>query len=85
MEFMQNAGSFLISIGYTQGFTKTTENNYQKGFIEIVLFKTNFIRRRIFQGRVFSQHSFDNATLRRLKIVTMKQTKSNVSFKKDKK
>ena len=72
MEFTQNAGLYLISQGYTQGATKTTSNNYQKGRIEIVLHETSFIRRKIFDGRVFSQINFKNADLALLKKVIVK-------------
>lgn len=84
MKFMQNAVLFLISQGYTQGATKTTENNYQKGSIEIVLYERSFIYRRVFEDCVFIQSHYPDATLKRLKIVTMKQSKSNGSLQKDK-
>ena len=72
MEFIQNAGLYLISQGYTQGATKTTSNNYQKGTLEIILYDKSFIRRKVFQDEIFSQINFKNADLALLKKVIVK-------------
>lgn len=72
MEFSQQASTFLLSIGYIQGATKSTENNFQKGRVEFVIYEFSFIRRKIHDGRIFSQINFKKADLELLKKVTDK-------------
>jgi len=67
MEFSQQGKAYLLSEGYTQGATKTTENNYQKGRVEVVVNETSFEHRQIVAGNVAYKVFFKDAELYQLK------------------
>jgi hypothetical protein len=77
----QDFKNCLLANGFTQGGTKTTENNFQKGTIEIILNDSSFIRRKVHRGDIFSETNFKNADLALLETVISKQ-RSAVFFGK---
>ena len=73
MEFKQEAKNYLLSQGYTQGATKTTDNNFQKGMVELVINDTTFECRRVVAGNILSRNEFKRADLVLIKKAISKE------------
>jgi hypothetical protein len=65
----QEFKDYLLANGFTQGGSKTTENNFSRGTIEIVLLENGFEHRKIIAGSVAYRTPFIKPELYQLKQV----------------